>query len=103
MRRLKRHTCNIFWNQSITVIYLHTCSILSNLLYSYEWGGFVTWSVFQTILPSSYPYSRSTAFVSIGIQNLIRHMATFISTQRNNLSNGLIRPIRLSESTRHIS
>ena len=31
----------------------HTCPILSNLLYSYEWSGFVTWSVFQTQLPSS--------------------------------------------------
>ena len=29
-------------------------------------------------------------------------MATFISTRRNNLSNGLIRPIHLSESTRYI-
>ena len=29
-------------------------------------------------------------------------MAAFISTRRNDLSNGLIRPIRLSESTRYI-
>ena len=68
-------------------------SMLSNLLriQSYEWSRFVT-----------DPYSRSTAFVAIYIRNLIRHMATFISTRRNNLSNGLIRPIRLSESTRYI-
>ena len=68
-------------------------SMLSNLLriQSYEWSRFVTWSV-----------SRCTAFVSIYIRNLIRHMATFISTRRNNLFNGLIRPIRLSESTRYI-
>ena len=67
--------------------------MLSNLhrIQSYEWSRFVTWSV-----------SRCTAFVSIYIRNLIRHMATFISTRRNNLSNGLIRPIRLSESTRYI-
>ena len=48
------------------------------------------------------PYSRSTAFVSIYIRNLIRQMAAFISTWWNCLSNGLICPIRLSESTRYI-
>ena len=89
----------------------HTCPILSNLLYSYKWSGFVTWSVLQTLLPSSQccriysirtngvdskldPDSGSTAFVSIYIRNLILHMAAFISTRRNNLSNGLIRRIR---------
>ena len=34
--------------------------------------------------------------------NLIGHMAAFISTQRHDLSNGLIRPIPLSESSFYI-
>ena len=47
--------------------------------------------------------SDSTAFVSIWRHSQAYDgMATFLSTRRNNLSNGLIRAIRLSESTRYI-
>ena len=53
-----------------------------------------------TVLNHCMPISIH--FCPVWLAILIRHMATFISTRRNNLSNGLIRPIRLSEPTRYI-